>query len=345
MAITGWQVSSTEEPAKAEDNTNTAQAATAVKIADKPHLKLEDKTPAVQVGEVVTPFIYEPGLQQVWTPHKTSPPSVPKLLNLIRRGQINGRDLEVLTTLFNCKFLTRNQLYKMCFEGTSSYQTAKQRVQNMFNLRLISSFVWGKDETSTSSIIVYCLDKKGEQLLSLYKGLDTSGWNLSFNTRDMEFVFKVLVTNDWLIKLMENSISTPVGNGLVGFKTNTLFKAVKRYIYPSAIFQYKNGEIERLFLLEVVRGTESIANRLKLYARVYGELSEEDEHPVILMSVQDEDQAFKIWETMCEGGFTFLPVRFTTDARFTGLKLSEMGAVFKIEGGEIVNIESEIFLH
>lgn len=327
-----WQITDSDD--KAED--------TAVKSGVGKQSKVEG-SPFVQTGEVITPFLHDPSYKQVWINHNTPPPGIPRLLKMIKNGQLNSRDLDILTCLYNCKFLTRHQIFQLCFAETS-YTRAKARLKVLFDYRLISAFCWGPNEQSVSNIVVYCLGARGEELLRHYRGLNTKRWNESFNTREMEYIFKVLVVNEWFIRLMENSLTATNNNGLQDFKLEPALRAGRKRVVPTGMFRYKN-EKERTFLLEVVRNVDSLGDSLNYYGGYYRSLEEEQEKPILLFVVQEEAQALQIWNLIDERGLAFIPARFTTDARFVGLKLWEHGAAFKVVSEGIRDVEPDLFKH
>jgi len=144
---------------------------------------------------------------------------------------------------------------------------------------------------------------------------------------------------------MENSVLAGKDEGILDFLMEPRLRKGNKSVIPLGAFSYKNGDRSRPFIFDVIRTTINLRELLKSYAAFFRAFRDDPDMPVLLLAVQDEDQAILVGQMIAEMSVSFMPIRFTTDARMIGLKPSELGAIFRVVDGSIEDSQADIFKH
>ncbi|MBG9694139.1 hypothetical protein ABD91_25710 [Lysinibacillus sphaericus] len=189
---------------------------------------------------------------------------------IIKRKNNNNlteRDVKIAKFLFQFRFATAEQIHSFLNEQ-SSIENLRGRLEKLTHSRILNKFMLGdyeQDEIPTDAFEVYCLDLGGRYLLTNFSNEDTTDWYSAINMVSSEIVNKTLFTVDFYLRLRET-----MGNRLIYFKAEPIYRCGKKTIIPSFNFCIKDGSINRNYIGEIVRDFD-----FPLYAREKAEKLEQ----------------------------------------------------------------------
>ena len=188
--------------------------------------------------------------------------------------QIMDRDLEVVQSIYQHRYLTSSQVQALHFPSAT---TRNRRLQRLIEHGFIKPF-----SISNVADRLFKITRKGAQVVASYQGVDIEDlhWNPNTATPSDHFFMRHFVAvNDYRLALTQ--AEAPNGVRLRGFipeywgtkhqsgrvikylrdRTNNMFDPGQQISHtPDAVFCMDIAGKSALFFLEIDRGTETLSN-------------------------------------------------------------------------------------
>lgn len=207
-------------------------------------------------------FVFDSNLSQAFTNKPTTLVDEKNIIKLRSEKHITDSDMEIVKFLFNYRFVTSKILvtYLKKFNKTEEdikkdlSRLTKHRIVNSFALIDGSNFGSGvRPEIPYDALMFYCLDIGGRVLIGHFHNADTTGWYTTENMRGPEKVGKDLVTNQFLVQLINNCNFFENDDNY--FKLCPMFSLKKTRVVPNfemrisveGEFKYYVGDIVRRY--------------------------------------------------------------------------------------------------
>ncbi|MFF2531555.1 hypothetical protein ACFVS2_21845 [Brevibacillus sp. NPDC058079] len=198
-------------------------------------------------GEIV---IIPADLKQTFENKFTPNISKIEIIKLKNNNVIRDRDLIIAKFLFQFKFATVEQIYKLLGEESSKVNL-KNRLDKLVKYRVLNKFMLSDHEEeriAPDAFEIYCLDLGGRYLLSHYSNEDTSDWYSIINMKSSEIISKNLLTTEFYLRVMETC-----GSKISHFKPEPELRVGKKNVVPSFEMCMKVNGQTKYFIGEVVR--------------------------------------------------------------------------------------------
>lgn len=173
-----------------------------------------------------------------------------EIIKMKNNNVITERDLKVAKFLFQFKFATAEQVFKL-LGADSSEVNFKNRLDKLVKYRVLNKFMLSfneEEQIHPNALEIYCLDLGGRYLLSHYSNEDTSDWYSTVNMKSSEIISKNVMTTEFFIRLMQMC----PGN-VTHFKVDPELRVGKKNVTPSFELRMKVGGQVKYFIGEVVR--------------------------------------------------------------------------------------------
>lgn len=174
-----------------------------------------------------------------------------EIIKMKNDNVITDRDLVIAKFLFNFKFATAEQIYKLLNEDKTKVNL-KNRLDKLVKYRVLNKFMlsdFEEDRVANDAYQIYCLDLGGRYLLSHYSNEDTSDWYSTVNMKTSEIISKNILATEIYLRIREVSGE----DKLLYFNVEPEFRVGKKNIVPSFEMAMKiNGE-NKYFIGECVR--------------------------------------------------------------------------------------------
>jgi len=173
-----------------------------------------------------------------------------EIIKMRNNNVITDRDIKIAKFLFQFKFATVEQIYKLLNEDATKVNL-KNRLDKLVKYRILNKFKLGAFEIELSvpdALEIYCLDLGGRYLLAQYSNEDTSDWLSIVNMKSSEIIAKNLATTEFFLRMLD----TCPGK-LSHYKVEPELRVGKKNIIPSFEMGMKvNGQM-KYFIGEIVR--------------------------------------------------------------------------------------------
>lgn len=208
-------------------------------------------------------YVFESNLSQAFVNKPTTLVDEKNIIKLRSEKHITDSDMEIVKFLFNYRFVTSGILmtYLKQFNKTEEEikhdlsRLTKHRIVNSFALMDTSSFGSGvRPEIPYDASLFYCLDIGGRVLIGHFHNADTTGWYTTENMRGPEKVGKDLVTNQFLVQLINDCNFFENKNNY--FKLNPMFSLNKMRVVPSFEMRISVNDEFKYYIGDVVRRYE-----------------------------------------------------------------------------------------
>lgn len=225
----------------------------------------------------------------------------------LEAGQITDRDLEILREVSLSRWLTRQQLYFLTFNGRISGSTLRRRVDVLSRLGTLLAVQWGRSGQDRGYRSAYTLGYNGALLLRHYYGRNFP-WLPGQTRIHLARILAVLAANELRLQL-QTALGKRLGRWeITGFRDG-----------PVAWFRLDGQTI----VLEVLRDDEQVWDWDSLRYRSWSR------RPfALLVLAQDEQEALKAFRALRR---TVPPERllFSTDERAFGAEPDAVGTVWR----------------
>jgi len=176
------------------------------------------------------------------------------------RLKLEPRDIEILKTLLDYRFLTSSQIQRKFF---SSKSFADRRLRKLYDHRILERIIrpvtWGRGE------VLYAIGPEGARQLSVHLGIpkDKLGWSRKGNAVKPEFIQHQLDLNTIRLAIKE-VIEKSSGYMLLEWESNLKIKVkLGRNLIPDAYFALSTPRGNTFFSLELDRATETAAGKFR----------------------------------------------------------------------------------
>lgn len=163
---------------------------------------------------------------------------------------ITDRDVKIAKFLFQFKFATAEQIYKLLGEESSKVNL-KNRLDKLVKYRVLNKFMlsdFEEEKIAPDAFEIYCLDLGGRYLLANYSNEDTADWYSTINMKTSEIISKNLMTTEFFIRVMQTC-----PDKVTHFKPEPELRVGKKNVTPSFEMCMKINGQSKYFLGEVVR--------------------------------------------------------------------------------------------
>lgn len=173
-----------------------------------------------------------------------------EIIKMKNNNVITDRDVTIATFLFQFKFATAEQIYKLLGEDKTKVNL-KNRLDKLVKYRVLNKFMlseFEEEKVASDAYEIYCLDLGGRYLLSHYSNEDTTDWYSTINMRTSEIISRNILTTEIYLRIMQTC-----PNKLVHFKLEPEIRVGKKNVIPAFEMAMKiNGQI-KYFVGEIVR--------------------------------------------------------------------------------------------
>lgn len=173
-----------------------------------------------------------------------------EIIKMKNSNVITERDIKIAKFLFQFKFATAEQIYKLLGEESSKVNL-KNRLDKLVKYRVLNKFMLSEHEEeriAPDAFEIYCLDLGGRYLLSHYSNEDTSDWYSTINMKSSEIISKNLLVTEFFIRVMQTC-----GSKVSHFKAEPELRVGKKNVVPSFEMCMKVNGQTKYFIGEVVR--------------------------------------------------------------------------------------------
>lgn len=173
-----------------------------------------------------------------------------EVIKMKNNGVITDRDVRVAKFLFQFKFATTDQIYRLLGEPKDKVNL-KNRLERLVKYRVLNRFMlseFEEDKIAPDAFMIYCLDLGGKYLLSHYSNEDTTDWYSIVNMKSSEIISKNILTTEIYLRIRETC-----PDQLIEFKVEPEFRVGKRNVVPSFEMTMKVNNQKKYFVGEVVR--------------------------------------------------------------------------------------------
>lgn len=173
-----------------------------------------------------------------------------EIIKMKNSNVITDRDIKITKFLFQFKFATAEQIYKLLGEDTSKVNL-KNRLDKLVKYRVLNKFMlsdFEEEKILPDALEIYCLDLGGRYLLAHYSNEDTSDWYSTINMKSSEIISKNLVTAEFFLRLMYTCPEK-----ISHFKVEPELRVGKKNVIPSFEMCMKINGQTKYFIGEVVR--------------------------------------------------------------------------------------------
>lgn len=173
-----------------------------------------------------------------------------EIIKMKNNNAITERDLKIAKFLFQFKFATAEQVYKLLGDDSSKVNL-KNRLDKLVKYRVLNKFMLSNFEEEgihADALEIYCLDLGGSYLLAHYSNEDTTDWYSTVNMKSSEIISKNLLTTEFFIRVMQ----TCAGK-ISHFKVEPELRVGKKNVTPSFEMCMKIDGQTKYFIGEAVR--------------------------------------------------------------------------------------------
>lgn len=173
-----------------------------------------------------------------------------EIIKMKNNNVITDRDIKVAKFLFQFKFATSVQIYKLLGEDSSKVNL-KNRLDKLVKYRVLNKFMLSnheEDRIQPDALEIYCLDLGGRYLLAHYSNEDTTDWYSTVNMKTSEIISKNLLTTEFFIRIMQTC-----PDKVSHFKVEPELRVGKKNVFPGFEMCMKINGQSKYFIGEVVR--------------------------------------------------------------------------------------------
>lgn len=173
-----------------------------------------------------------------------------EIIKMKNNNVITDRDIQIAKFLFQFKFATADQIYKLLGEDKTKVNL-KNRLDKLVKYRVLNKFMlsdFEEDVVALDAYQVYCLDLGGRYLLSHYSNEDTTDWYSTVNMKTSEIISKNLLATEIFLRVRET-----VKGKLLYFNIEPEFRVGKKNVIPSFEMAMNINGQNKYFIGECVR--------------------------------------------------------------------------------------------
>lgn len=173
-----------------------------------------------------------------------------EIIKMKNNNVITDRDIQIAKFLFQFKFATADQIYKLLGEDKTKVNL-KNRLDKLVKYRVLNKFMlsdFEEDEVALDAYQIYCLDLGGRYLLSHYSNEDTTDWYSTVNMKTSEIISKNLLATEIFLRVRET-----VKGKLLYFNIEPEFRVGKKNVIPSFEMAMNINGQNKYFIGECVR--------------------------------------------------------------------------------------------
>lgn len=173
-----------------------------------------------------------------------------EIIKMKNNNVITDRDIQIAKFLFQFKFATADQIYKLLGEDKTKVNL-KNRLDKLVKYRVLNKFMlsdFEEDEVALDAYQIYCLDLGGRYLLSHYSNEDTTDWYSTVNMKTSEIISKNLLATEIFLRVRET-----VKGKLLYFNIEPEFRVGKKNVIPSFEMAMNVNGQNKYFIGECVR--------------------------------------------------------------------------------------------
>ena len=180
----------------------------------------------------------------------------------VPQGQlkIEPRDIEILKTLLDYRFLTSSQIQRIFF---SSKSFADRRLRNLYDHGMLERIV--RPVTQGKAELLYAIGSEGARQLSVHLDIprDKLGWSRKGNSVKPEFIQHQLDLNSLRLAI-EEVIEKSSDYTLLTWESNLKINVKQRKnLIPDAYFALSTPRGNTFFFLELDRATETATGKFR----------------------------------------------------------------------------------
>lgn len=258
-----------------------------------------------------------------------------EIIKMKNSNVITERDIKIAKFLFQFKFATADQIYKLLGEESSKVNL-KNRLDKLVKYRVLNKFMlsdFEEDRIAPDAFEVYCLDLGGRYLLSHYSNEDTSDWYSIVNMKSSEIISKSLLNAEFYLRVMQTC-----PDKVSHFKTDPELRVGKKNVVPSFEMCMKIGGQTKYFIGEVIREYDFPVYLREKAAKLESLLMtnawkkyyyETDSAPILFLFADSDRTALEAGKLITETT-EIRNFRISTDERI-GRVLYEAGAFLKYD--------------
>lgn len=264
-----------------------------------------------------------------------------EIIKMKNNNALTDRDVKIAKFLFQFKFATAQQIYKLLGEDSSKINL-KNRLDKLVKYRVLNKFMLSDIEEEriiSDALEIYCLDLGGRFLLANYSNEDVDDWYTTVNMKTSEIISKNLLVTEFFIRLMQTC-----PNKIVSFKVEPELRIGKKTLVPSFEFCMKVNGQNKYFIGEAIREfdfpiyfRERVAKlESLLMTNAWKKYYYESEQPPILFGFADSDYTALHAGKMITETSDIRSFRLSTDERIQR-ELFETGAFLRyVEGQDVL---------
>jgi len=173
-----------------------------------------------------------------------------EIIKMKNNNVITDRDITIAKLLFQFKFATAKQIYKLLGEDYAKVNL-KNRLDKLVKYRVLNKFMlsdFEEERIHPDALEIFCLDLGGRYLLSHYSNEDTSDWYSTINMKTSEIISKNLMTTEFFLRIMQTC-----PNKVSHFKVEPELRVGKKNVVPSFEMCMKINGQTKYFIGEIVR--------------------------------------------------------------------------------------------
>jgi hypothetical protein len=173
-----------------------------------------------------------------------------EIIKMKNSNVITDRDIKIAKFLFQFKFATAEQVYKLLGEDSSKINL-KNRLDKLVKYRVLNKFMLSDHEEEriqADALEVYCLDLGGRYLLAHYSNEDTTDWYSTINMKSSEIISKNVLTTEFFIRVMQTCPAK-----ITHFKVEPELRVGKKNVVPSFEMCMKINGQTKYFIGEAIR--------------------------------------------------------------------------------------------
>lgn len=173
-----------------------------------------------------------------------------EIIKMKNNNVITDRDIQIAKFLFQFKFATADQIYKLLGEDKTKVNL-KNRLDKLVKYRVLNKFMFSdfeEEQVAPDAYQIYCLDLGGRYLLSHYSNEDTTDWYSTVNMKTSEIISKNLLSTEIFLRVRET-----VKEKLLYFNIEPEFRVGKKNVIPSFEMAMNINGQNKYFIGECVR--------------------------------------------------------------------------------------------
>lgn len=173
-----------------------------------------------------------------------------EIIKMKNNNVITDRDIHIAKFLFQFKFATADQVYKLLGEDKTKVNL-KNRLDKLVKYRVLNKFMlseFEEEKIAPDAYQIYCLDLGGRYLLSHYSNEDTTDWYSTVNMKTSEIISKNILATEIFLRVRETS-----KDKLIYFNVEPEFRVGKKNVIPSFEMAMKINGQNKYFIGECVR--------------------------------------------------------------------------------------------